>query len=619
MSRRDRSRADARAPGASPDRGTSPRSVSAPPDAARAEAAARIAWLTLVALTLARAALAFVPSMWAWGLNLMRFVPPIPAWALWALAALALVPAVARRAQAVLEAMSLEIERTPALPYLAWAAAAAALVWLHPDRLRFVGDYLLRFGTAERALKPAVLFPQALPLDVLLHYQLARWLDVAAHTDVNTSARLLGALEAAVLGALAYAFARALDLRGAMAATVAAVVLFGGWLAVLTGYAKAIAEVSVLTAAFAVLGLRVIRGKGGLLAPGICVAVGLVLHRAMLGLLPALALCWIHALRGPEGRARLSRPVTWIAAAIPLVALAAMMPRMIATFATMDPVHFASPEVRRQGGLIGSMFAGTRAADLLDVIVLLSPVALAAPFAAAALGRRAPWGEGLLLVALAAPWMAMMLLLHPSQGLFRDWDDFTTAALTLAMLTAWLVATIARAAPRWSWLGVPMLLGALAPTAQWLMHNADLDRGLVRVETYLHEAPPRSEDERAKTWDFLGIRYAQLARWDRSAEAMAQAASLAPSPRILEQWASAESWRGNDAGACDVYRRLLAITPDEPRAWFGLASAAWKLEDWKEVARAAKELMRLTPDDPQPRELYVQAMRRDSARVAQTR
>ena len=73
------------------------------------------------------------------------------------------------------------------------------------------------------------------------------------------------------------------------------------------------------------------------------------------------------------------------------------------------------------------MFAGARPADLVvSVIGLLSPLALALPFGLIALGR---WGSsrarGTLLAALALPWLAMLLLIHPPQGMFRDWDDFT--------------------------------------------------------------------------------------------------------------------------------------------------------------------------------------------------
>jgi tetratricopeptide (TPR) repeat protein len=582
----------------------------------RADGAGLALWVVLVVLALARAALAFVPSMWGWGLDLLRFIAAAPGWTLWALSALALVPGLARRALPALEALGRRFDRSAAVAYATWATLAAALAWSFPDRLRFVGDFLLRFGTAEHALKPSALFPQALPLDVFLHYRLARLCDTALGMDVNTSARLLGALEAALLGVLAVAFARALTLRGAAALAAGAVVMFGGYLAMFTGYGKAIAEVSLLTAAFAVFGLRLIRGGRGLLALGACVAVGLVLHRSTLGMVPALALCWVIAWRTPGALARESRPTLWIAALLPLAALAVMLPRIVGTFATMDHVHFTPPEVRRQGGILAAMFAGTRPADLLDVVLLLSPLALAAPFVAAALGRpRGREREAALLLTLALPWLAMLLLIHPPQGMFRDWDDFAAAGLTLSLLTAWLIAAVVHDAPAWRWLCVPVVLGAAVPATQWLMHEADMARGLARVEAYLTEPPPRLEEERAKTWDFLGIRYAQLDRWDEAAAAMSRAADLAPSPRILLQWASAEQGRGNDAMAQQVYRRLVALDPNDARGWYGLAFVSWRLGDLDECRRGARALLRIRPGNAQVLEILGEVERRDSTRV----
>ncbi len=84
--------------------------------------------------------------------------------------------------------------------------------------------------------------------------------------------------------------------------------------------------------------------------------------------------------------------------------------------------------------------------------------------------------------------------------------------MALALLTAWLCAIALDTAPRWAWLCVPLALRALVPSVQWLMHNADLERGLAPVETYLRDPPRRSGEEHAKTCDFLGIRYPQLDR-----------------------------------------------------------------------------------------------------------
>ncbi len=586
----------------------------------RSGRAALALWLALAALAVARAALAFDDTMWGWGFGLVRFVAPGPAWTLWALAALALVPPVARLAYPALAALGRRLDRAVPATYALAALAGATLVWALPDRVRFVGDFLLRFGTAERALQPSALFPQALPLDVLLHYDLLRLLDGAFRVDVNTSARVIGALEAGLLAVLAVAFARALGQRGAFAVTTAGIVFFGGFLGMFTGYGKAIAEVALLTAAVAVFGLRVIREGRGLLPLSACVAAGFVLHRSTLGLLPALGLCWVLALRTPSSPVQWSRRTTWLAAALPLVTLAVMLPRILATFATMDPVHFASAEIAARGGLFGAMFAGARGVDLLNVVGLLSPIALALPLGLVALGR---WGvhgrEGALLAALALPWVAMLLFLHPPQGMFRDWDNFSAAALSLSLMSAWLVSLAARGARGWAWLCVPALLGAAAPSVQWLLHNADRMRGLERVETYLREPPPRSEEERAKTWDFLGIRYAQLDRWERSAAAMAEAAALAPSPRVLLQWASAEQARGNDVAAQDVYRRLLRLAPGETRGWYGLAFVSWRLGDLRECRRAAEELLRLRPGDPQVLGILEQVTRAEAARAERAR
>ena len=578
-----------------------------PEPIARAGRAAMAIWLGLIALALLRAVCALLPSRWAWGFDLLRFVAPAPGWTLWALSALPLIPAVARLLFRPLAALGRAFDRSVALAYGLPAFGAAVLAWALPDRVRFVGDFLTRFGAGQRAVEPLALFPQALPLDVFLHYGVLRALDAGLKLNVNASARIIGGLECALLAVLAVAFARALGQRGPYAIATIAVVFFGGYLAMFTGYSKAIAEVALVTVAVAVFGLRVIREGRGLLPLSLCVTLGLVLHRSTLGLIPALVLCSALAPRAQDPTVRWSRPQNWIAAIIPFAALAAMLPRIAGAFAVVDPPLFAPP---------AALFAGGRAGDLLNVIGLLSPLALVLPIGLLGLGR---WGvharEGALLASLALPWLGMLLLVHPPQGLFRDWDTFAAGAVSLSLMTAWLISLAARGARGWAWLCVPAVLGCAAPTLQWLVHHTARVRGLERIETYVRESA-RPEAERAKTWEFLGIRYAQIERWERSAEAMAQAATLAPSPRVLLQWASAEQTSGNDRAAQDAYRELLAIAPDETRAWYGLAYVSWRLGDLEESRRAAAGLLRLRPGDPQVRRIFQQVTRADSARAA---
>ncbi|MEK7329666.1 MAG: hypothetical protein AAB113_02580, partial [Candidatus Eisenbacteria bacterium] len=158
----------------------------------------------------ARAALTFVPGTWFWSLNLHRFLSPVMGWGLWLLAALALVPPLARRVSPMLARWGDALTRRPVSTATAWALGAATLAWLTPDRVRFVGDFLLRQGTVEVVEQPGLLFPQALPLDLFLHYALPLKLTAAHLMSANGAARLLGAVEVAMLGALAAAFARTL-------------------------------------------------------------------------------------------------------------------------------------------------------------------------------------------------------------------------------------------------------------------------------------------------------------------------------------------------------------------------------------------------------------------------
>jgi len=586
------------------------------PGAARAATAL---WAALAALLLARLALAFVPSMWFWGLNVQRFLAPVPAWGLWAVALLGLAPPVARALTPPLGRLGEELARPRGTVVAAILVALLALAL--PDRVRFVGDFLLRQGTVEQAGQPAVLFPQALPLDVLLHYRLPSALVAARILDANAAARALGALEAALLAVLACGFARTLAFRGAAGLAVAAVVFFGGTLCMFTGFSKAFAEMVLLVAAAGVFGLRAVREGRGLLPLALVLALGLTLHRSALGLVPAAALAFVWGWRPREARARKieragraerararekrpddahARSHAWriAAVAIAVAALAVMLPRILATMMRWDAVHLSPPEVRAQGGMLRAAFAGTRPADMLGLLTALSPLAIAIPPLGILLGRVPSRGRELALLAtLAAPFVVSVPLLHPAQGLYRDWDDFAAGGQALSLVTAWLVGETLRAAPGRSWLAAAVTLGVAAAALQWLAHFADLERGLARVEAFMAESPRRGDAERGKTWDYLGIRNLRLGRWDAAGRAFSHAAETAPSPRILLEWGTAELRRRNWVEACDLFRRVIAVSPEEAHAWQGLAAAAMELGDREEARRAAETLQRLRPGD----------------------
>jgi tetratricopeptide (TPR) repeat protein len=599
MSRRDKRRSAA-APRGKPE----PRSKPEPPPAGPPEhrTALVVLAVTLALLVVLRGLLPFVPGMGLWSLNLHRFVAPGIGWSLWALAALALLPPFGRRLLPWWETMGRAIEHRLALSMTVAALFGAALVWVFPDRVRFVGDFLLRQGTVEVAERPSVLFPQALPLDIWLHYTLPSTLASSGWMDANGAARLLGAIEAAALGVLAVSLARALALRGAAAVAAADALFFGGYLGMYTGFSKAFAELCLLMACMAVFGLRVIREGRGLLALGLTLAIGVTLHRSALGFLPAAVLVWTLWLRAHARDQAWRTPEAIAGLGVPLIALAIMVPHIVAIVRRWDTVHFASSTVTAQGGVFAAALHGTRALDLLNLVLLISPLALLIPGLAVTLGRRVYQGlaasEAALLWTLALPFVVVMPLLHPVQGMVRDWDDFAATGVAISLLVAWYAGRALRGAGGMLWLAAAVSLGAAAPAVEWLAHNADQERGFVRVRALLTEPPLREKSERGNTWDYLGIRYFRLERWDLAAEALSNAAETSPSPRILQEWALTETMRGRLTDAMALYHRMLEKSPANPLGWLGLATVAFRAGDMREAARAAHELQRIQPGNP---------------------
>src|SRR5258706_6714528 len=142
----------------------------------------------------------------------------------------------------------------------------------------------------------------------------------------NDTGRVLGAAEAALLALLAIGFARALRSRGASALAAAAIVFAGGYLTMLTGYNKAFSELPLVVACVAVTGLSLVRDGRGALGFGASLALGFVLHRSALGLIPVGITAWMLWARDHPG-AWASR--TGLAAlALPVLALALMLPRI---------------------------------------------------------------------------------------------------------------------------------------------------------------------------------------------------------------------------------------------------------------------------------------------------
>jgi hypothetical protein len=542
--------------------------------------------LLLASLVVARAFAPLQPLRWVWGLDVIRFLGPLLGWGLWLVLALSLLPEVARRVR--LEALG------DALVESAWSPALAGLfmfllVLALPDRVWFVGDFLMRQGNVE-ANFAAGNYVAGMPLDWFLHSVVLRAIGGGSQESANLALRTLGAVEAFVLGVLGVWLARALETRGATAVAVTAIALFGGTLTMFTGLGKPASELCLLVLGLTIAAVRARRGRESLLPLGLTMGFALMLHRSSVALIPAWALIvrqWWRE-KKPEQRRSWKNRSGLLA---PLLAAVISLPRIVTLLLQYDLAHHLAPDAVRRQGVLAAAFAGPHLAALLNLLLALSPLFLLGVLLLVLRPARLREHAVMPLAVLAGTFLPLMLFVHPQQGLFRDWDVFAPAAMSITVLTAVLVpAAIAR--PRW--LALPIALSAMIPSLQWLILNSQEQVGLARVRTYLIQT---SEPGAPQAWDFLAARYMRLQRWPEAADAAAHAAELAPHRRILLTWALAETMKPDDRAAQGVYLRLLRQDRRDPLAWIGVAGTATRLRD-SLAAREALDSVRSLSADP---------------------
>jgi len=466
-----------------------------------------------------------------------------------------------------------------------------------------VGDFLLRLGAARNGTSVATIFPQAQPLDLFLHHAVPERLASLFDADALTAERVLGALEAAAFAMLAVAFVRTLGLRGAPAFMSATIVIVGGYLGLFTGYGKSIRELCLVTLAAGVFGLWVIRSGRGLVALGLTTAAGLALHRSALALLAPFAVALVLGVRhyGRDGRG--PRGTVFVGVAIPLVTLALLGPHIAGVIRSVDARH-VTPGGAGLGVAFGAALRVERLREVANLLLLLSPACVPALVAAVTGGARpGRVPEGLFLLTLAAAFAAPLFFVHPTQGEFRDWDVFAFAAVAITMVAAWALGRTLESSARPRGLAVALALAAFVPTAQWLLSNHELPTGLARVKSYLEEPPRRSDQDRTLAWDYLGTRMTWLDSLDAGADALARAATITPTPRLLYKWANAEAARGHYAASRDILLKLTAMAGTWPDAWAALAFVSEQLADTSAARAAAARALGLNPRDQMARDV----------------
>ena len=547
--------------------------------------AARALWLCLLCLFLIRAITALVPSMWAWGLNVLRFMTPLAAWLPWTLGAMFLLRALGARGERFLAEFSDRLLKARLAPWLV-ALAAGGIVWSLPDRTWLTGDFLLRQGLAERGAFAGNL-SHSLPLEVLLNFTIPRAFESFSHLDPNVANRLIGAIAAAALGLCSLALAREWGFTESAAGVAAGTIWFGGYLTVFTGLGKPAAMLCVLTAMSVLGATRLVDSMRGGWLIGASVGSAFVTHRSGLALAPLWIACVVLAARKHQLLGWRSRMELGTAAGLPIIGGIIALPMVWRIFFDFDlPRHFLTASVRK-AGFVSTAFAPMHLIDLANLLLLYTPAIVSASIVVIADRRDSLRGlSALLLVILLLSFAPLLLFIHPIQGVFRDLEVFAPAGLASALLAAFVLGRGLQERRLASWLSPVLIASVLVPSLQWLLQFHDPVRGLRRARMFAIEMPARAPDELAQLWDLLAYRAFRLQEWSLAVEASEQSVRYAPNERAKLMLAVARTYVGKFGAAETVYVELADRFPADPLVWVGLCGVAFRLGDSLQVQRS---------------------------------
>jgi hypothetical protein len=534
--------------------------------------------VVLAATFALRLAASLAPGGFAWGLDFARFVAPPLAWTLLVLWGLTLAAALAGRPAAGAGAPLARV-----WPWLLGVVLLSLLALL-PDRVRFVGDFVLRLGVFEESWFRR-LFPQALPLDVWVNHVLpARAAALLATEPVNVM-RALGLAEAALLVTLAVRFARLVAGRPAAQAAVAAVICFGGYATLLTGYSKPTPQLSLAALAAGTLGVEFVRTGRAVVPFALAVSLGLALHRGGLPLLAVWAAAAVLAWRRPGADRRRLWPLL-----LPALVFAWEAPRLLHVIRTFDVgVNFLPAEVRQQGGALAAAFAPLRLMDAANAVLLhapLAPLALLAP----ARARREP--EALFLCALLAAFLPVLLFVYLPLGPYRDYDSLGPAGAAFAVASAWILARGLAHAARPRALALAAATCVVAPFLLLLVSLTDLDRGFARADTLLAGPPRRHATHRASVLDWMGLRALNEERYGLARDSYRRLCEETPLPRAFKLWGAAALIADSPREAAVAFERLLERAPGDAVGWYGLWMSAAATGDTATAERASAHALR---------------------------
>ncbi len=538
--------------------------------------AARVAetrlFVGLLGVWLVHLVFVFSSNMWGWGVNMGRFSPPAATWLSLGLWAACFLPAPARLASEALDRLGGRLDSSW-LARLVFCLGAALLVLCLPDRTWYLGDFLIRRGGLSAALTTQR--EQALPLERLL-FDFAPSALGAVLPGLSSLHRLIGALAAGLLAHAAITCGRVLSRSPATISVTALGLTLGGHMIMNTGLGKPAALLCALTGYVVSIALRPKPGWSYGARCGVAVAAAIALHRSGLLLIPAWMLVVSRAARDRTPGSSIARAALMSVAVLPLAALLLLGGRMLHVLVTLDLPHHIASAMPVPG------FGATvvRTSDVVNTLLLLSPLLMLAPAAGFAGWSRcfAAQGRGVMLVAM--PWLVAIVLVVPQQGMFRDVDVFAPAGFAWSALLLLVIAPAVEASQKAGLrTSAPLVMAGVISTLQLLLISATPAAGLDRIHAYATESPARPDNDLGRTWDFLALRAFALEDWREARAAAAYAVRYEPSSRLWVMLGVSSAYTHDYAAARAAFSSALDREPGLPEAMVGLAGAALSVGD----------------------------------------
>jgi hypothetical protein len=541
------------------------------------------------------AALAFALHVFAtfcgshvlWGFSTLRYLSPTLATTLIALWGLALVPVVARRLEPAVARIA------GAWPF--WLAVVLVLLCVWNDRLQFLGDWLMRRGSVALDVALKDLYPQALPLDLAFHVNALR--PLGEWVGVDRATRIAGGLEVVLLVVAALAFRSRLGLGRRAGLATAAVAITAGYLQLFTGFNKAVCDLCVLTALAMAFAVAAPVSAASLVGLGFVSALATLLHRAGVLLVPAVLVAIVLRWRQPGLRPLARWLPALLALALPVIALAFAGPKIWYLLVSFDwPKHVALPG--NPPPWIAAFQPG-HVLDLVNALALLTPLGILGCLLAPFVARRERLTECLSIASVAFPLALLLVFVRPQQGVFRDLDVLAPGAVAVGFVAAWAIGRVIERDKSSGGLALAVAATCFACTISWLALLHDSSRGIGWVRGFTTAEAHRPPIERALAWDYLGFQAMHTLRWDEAVVAWRETNRVITTGRTVSQLAIAQTMVGDLDAARANFRRALTIEPGQLLCWRGLATTSYRLGDYAEARRAARELQRRGASPPE--------------------